>query len=645
MTSAPNPPQGGNQNLSRRATVGILIILGILVVFFCILNLGVTISIIGIVIALLQNDGVRSRVTTFLDTLLKQAKASLPIVRSVRRLIWKYHSIILLLIILVLWIEGFTPVPNIVHNLISTRPSTVPCDNVPASPTSTKALTSTPAKVTSMLVNGNYMNIGIISYQDQNASPFNQFDNHNDDAEHKVEKLIFDENTRYSSQPYVTLIVATTLSQTVSDLGMSSSAGLDLLRGAYMAQHKRNLEDNNQPKLRLLIANFGTKDKDTISVTVPVLMKQIQEYADSDTQHFIGVVGFPFSNLVQSVLTERDKIGRTDIPIITSAAEANSFTDDSTDNTSSHFYDNFYSIAPSDSDHSQVILDFIKKHRLSSLQETRPVVFVDSHKNRYSSDLSESMIRGWGSQQKPVDKKDYTAGQPDTLDPGINDIINGKYNLIFFAGYADDFNILRNKLKANPATQNIPIIGGEGLYYPYPTIYNNSGNSYNYTNLFFTTDAAYTKLDDSDSGATFNNKFCQLFYHANPPGMYGYALPGFHTILMYDAVSFFLRAWDQRGNPDDSTSPRWQVIDKQLSKTNIDGISGFISYTDRTQKSFSLSDLDLHPISKPVYVACIDSAGYTHVVAKYHVDHQTPSDTGPHDDNSFNQGEADQCTK
>jgi ABC-type branched-subunit amino acid transport system substrate-binding protein len=551
---------------------------------------------------------------------------------------WKLRNVILVFIILGFVINDYTPIPSMVKNGIY---NTL-CIQNQLLPTCGNGI-----HVTSMQVNGDSMNIGIIG--DQNASPFNQFDDHNDDAERKVEKLIFDENKNAGSSSYVTLIVATTLSQTMSDPGISSSAGIDILRGAYMAQFNYNHDPNNdKTKLRLLIANFGTKD--AASTTVPWLIDQIKLYADSDPQHFIGVVGFPFSDPVRYALDERYRISRSDIPIITSAAEADNFTDASSSNAPAHFYDNFYSIAPSVSDHGQVISDFIQRHPLSSSQTLQhTAVFVDSH-NTYSSDLSNSIIRALGG----GNKERYTVGQPDTLDHAIADVINNKYNQIFFAGYANDFNILRNKLKANPATQDIPIIGGEGLYYPYPAVYDNSGNSYNYAKLLFTTDATYAQTNPNFSDyipsfscsvpdsliapTPFNNEFCHWFYHANPPSVYGYALPGFHTLLIYDAVNLFLKTWDQR---DDTSSPYWKVIDKQLTKTPIEGITGHIQYDIST---------GFHPISKPkqfkpVYVACTDSNGRTHIVAEYHIEHQTISDSGVLSSDSFNPTEEDQCTK
>jgi ABC-type branched-subunit amino acid transport system substrate-binding protein len=649
MNAPPNSPH--TRPLSN-GTKSILIIVSVLCILGCIWNFWVTISIIGIFVALFQIDGFRSWFFPYLDHFLN----SLPlhtgnVIKGTKwgaKKVRERGHIVILIILIVFFMKDYILAPSFfqdtqkqVSHYICIQHEVISCGNG--------------LYVTPMQINGNSMNVGIIDYEYQDEQnkkawpvPFNQLDNRNDDAERKVEKLIFQENIHTGTQPYVTLIVATTLSQTMSDPGISSSAGLDTLRGAHMAQYNYNHNPANdgKPRLHLLIANFGTKD--AASSTVPQVIDQIKLYAESEPQQFIGVVGFPFSKLVTYALDERNSISSTDIPIITSAAEANSFTDDSTDTPPTHFYDNFYSIAPPVSDDSQVLTHFIQNHLLQSSQQAKTAVFVDI-KDPYSNDLSRSIIQALGE----GNKERYTVGQTDQFDSDIADVIKNGYNQIFFAGYADDFNILRNKLKANPATQNIPIIGGEGLYYPYPSIYDNSGNTYNFAKLFFTTDASYAQINPHFSGyipkfscsassaslikTAFNDEFCHWFYHANPPGAYGYALPGFHVLLIYDAVTLFLKAWDQR---DKTFSPYWQAIDKQLPVTPFDGISGHIQYTASTS---------FHPISKPtqfkpIYIACTDDKGNTHIVAGYHIEHQTLSDPGVLHEDSFSQNEENMCT-
>lgn len=648
MKSAPASPQTGR--LSRGAK-SLIIILSIICVLSCLWNFWITISIISIFVALFQIDGFRSWFFPYVNNLLN----TLPlhtgnVIKGTKwgaKKVRERGHIVILIILVVFFMKDYVLAPNFFQNIqkqvakyVCIQNDVVSCGNG--------------LDVTLMQVNGNAMNIGIVGYdyQDQQnkkalPTPFNQFDDRNDDAERKVEKLIFGENTDSGAQPYVTIIVATTLSQTMSDPGISSSAGLDTLRGAYMAQYNYNHNPANdgKPRLHLLIANFGTRD--AASITVPQVMDQIKLYADSEPQQFIGVMGFPFSKLVTYALDERYRISRTDIPIITSAAEANSFTDAGTDNAPTHFYDNFYSIAPPVLDDSQVIINFIQKHLLQPSQQAKTAVFVDIN-DPYSKDLSKSVIQALGE----GNKERYTVGQTGQFDSDIADVIKNRYNQIFFAGYADDFNILRNKLKANRATQNIPIIGGEGLYYPYPSVYDNSGNTYNFAKLFFTTDAAYAQINPrfSDSipnfscsapevlpvPAAFNSEFCHWFYHADPPGIYGYARPGFHTLLVYDAANLFLKAWDQR---DETTSPYLAAIDKQLPNTPFEGISGHIQYTSST---------GFHPISKlndfkPIYIACTNSKGDTLIVAEYHVDHTSISDPGIISKESFEQRMENQC--
>lgn len=57
------------------------------------------------------------------------------------------------------------------------------------------------------------------------------------------------------------------------------------------------------------------------------------------------------------------------------------------------------------------------------------------------------------------------------------------------------------------------------------------------------------------------------------------------------------------------------MIHDQLPKTTLDGMGGFIQYST-----------GFNPSNKPVYVACTDDLGHTHVVAEYDMsDGQLPA--------------------
>jgi hypothetical protein len=441
----------------------------------------------------------------------------------------------------------------------------------------------------------------------------------------------------------------TALSQTVADAGLSSSVGLDNLRGAYMAQHNFNQGQQNFC-LHLLIANFGTKG--VASQTVPLLMQQIKLYAESNKQNFMGIVGFPFSISVTAALKARSQIPGDDIPIISPSAVADSFVDLQAVLSSlpDNFYTNFYRVVPPVSVESKVLEDFMANysHGYLAPAKNQTVLFEDV-KDPYSQSLGSAIFSEGGNFQPEY----YTEGQPDTFKEGIDYIIKHQCQpnqqqcnplQIFFAGYADDLNTLKNKLNAarnqGLLTQpTVRIIGGEGFYDL------GSYNLGNYANLFFTMNASYARINPSfhsdeipasfhqncpgqpPYNEPFNCEFNRFFHRVYPANIYGSELAGMHVLLTYDAVQAFVQALKLDGGA--AAPSLWEAMSGYWSDVQFQGVSGQIQFSSSSKDSVN------NPINKPVYVACTDNHGYTHVVAEYNTENYQPS--------YMNYGELNKC--
>jgi hypothetical protein len=433
--------------------------------------------------------------------------------------------------------------------------------------------------------------------------------------------MIFAENQNCRHLP-VTLIVATTLSRSIVDRDLSSSVGLDNLRGAYIAQLNANREQH-QFCLQLLIANFGTKG--VVQQTVPLVMQQIRLYAESHPDTFLGVVGFPFSVSVQAALTERSHISNNDMPIISPSAAADGFTQDPSAAVPVDFYTNFYRIVAPVRVEGQVLIDFMQHYSLQNLTPTaKTTILFEDKDDPYSNSLGNAAF-GSLSGNANILSVYYTIGQPQSLDSGMSKVkqrcaphpqqCNAQ---IFFAGYANDLNVLKDKLRAAGllVPSSIRIIGGEGFYDL------GSYNPGNYANLFFSMDASSRQINPYFPGSSiplppqqtcqnsspFNCEFNALFPQAYPYAS-GAEGAGMHVLLTYDAIQAFIQVRTlAQENP---VRPLWRALRPYWSDVKFEGVSGKIQFPTPVAGAVS------NPVDKSLYIACTDSQGVLSILAEY----------------------------
>lgn len=634
----PDTPQRAHKGYTSKIFTSIVVLFFLL---YCIISPGNTHNILallgaiaGACVALLQVPYVQDwihKIGAVVDLHAGNMGRNI-IQRAIRG--WARRDILLAFILLGSLFGTFTPVRSVI--LDSTQ-NTLCIQNPFPLPFCGNGIYVTPMQVDEgqgdQLVIST-INIGIID--NSNAGPFNQYDASNNDTESDLEKKIFQENQDCRHPSPVTLIIATSLSQTVTDTGLSSNVGLNDLRGAYIVQRNFN-RSQQQFCLQLLIANFGTKG--VAAKTVPPLMRQIKLYAESHKQSFLGVVGFPFSISLTAALNERSRIHAEDVTIISPTAVADSFYTQP-GSPPNRFYDNVYRVVSPVSVESKVMKNFMALHSQGDLapDKNRTVLFED-----YNEPYSQSLGQAIFSANSNFQPEPYTEGQPASLDKGMQYIIDQQCKpgqqaclpiQIFFAGFSDDLNALKNKLNAarnqGKLTQPIQIIGGEGLYDL------GSYNVGNYANLVFTINASSARINPAFSSSSpapipaefqrcqkqpapfnkpFNCEFISLFGQNYPTNIFGSELVGMHVLLTYDAVQTLLQAL---------------VLKTFLSKVQFQGVSGPISFAVSPNSA-------INPSNKPMYVACTDSSSYTHIVAEY--------DTGTYQPSYINDSELNKCLR
>lgn len=405
--------------------------------------------------------------------------------------------------------------------------------------------------------------------------PFNQADS--DTTEAGIEHAIFAENQRISGS-HITIIVVTTLSRTLVDSALSASVGLDDLRGVYLAQRDYNAK--HTLKLRVLVANIGIKA--SAAKGAAIVAKKIILYERSDTT-FMGVVGFPFSGGAQVALPYLQK---EHIPLISPSASSTNL------NNVSYFH----RMVSNDAAQSDDTVKFISSY--FGGQTTTIAIFSDPH-DSYSSSLGASMNDS--IQKIPnvhVVPISYTSGNEASIKTALMNANEKGANLFFMAGYADDLNTLKTDMQQQHI--QTAIMGGEALYEL--GAYNNG----NYANLYFSTYASPDEIypyDGQSNAGGFAKEYADAFDPTHGHcGQYGYARPGPHAMLSYDAVNTFLAAFNATSGPKTPDS-----INQNLLYIQLSGVSGFLTFKGGSD-----------PVDREMLVLHVDASGHTIVIERYH---------------------------
>lgn len=408
-----------------------------------------------------------------------------------------------------------------------------------------------------------------------------------DDAESMI--YIEDARVTASQQPYVTIVVATTMSRTFNDIGASIAVASDDLRGVYLAQKNFN-EQHPNLKVRILVANLGVLAQDHLSQAETVVLHQIVRLAHTDDS-FIGVIGFPFSAAAKMAIPVLEA---EHIPIISPSASSSALHSPY-----------FFRMVPSDNEQGRYAVQFASE----VLGVHMVAIFSDSH-NSYSQSLANGFttsFRSLGSDYISIPES-FTLGSADSLDAPLNDALAKHVDMIFLAGYGADVNNLKSKLAQQGS--NITVMGGDASYEL------GAYDAQNYHNFYFT---AFTYPDtwgivcyqrpacaalqptvtnDKHYKGTFDPK-------GQYTGQYGYARTGPHVLLSYDATTALLMAANViRPSLNKGITTR-QMIRDAIQRVSFQGSSGQISFTGS------------NPSNKAVLILCIDSNHHTQLVSVY----------------------------
>ena len=396
-----------------------------------------------------------------------------------------------------------------------------------------------------------------------------------------AEALIYLENLRVlsSSRPYITIVIGTTLTGNISDVG----GARDILQGSYIAQKDYNDRSklNGGIQVRLLIANAGSK-----SDYAAIVAEQIVQTAKQD-RSIVGAVGWSFSTYVYKALPI---LARARMPMVSPTASADALTGISSF---------FFRVAPTNEAQAVAAANYAR----NQLHARRVALFVDPH-NAYSKSLADDFARQFATADNVlVDTEQYTVQTgKQALPTLLQKALSSNPDLIFFSGYSGDLAVLLANL---PVSQpNLQVLGGDALYQlnGYPTSALRGFGRLHFTAFAYPDE--WDILNMSGQKPLFFSEYSAAF---NPTGQvsqgrYGYTRADSDVILSYDATSVLLQGYNNVLKGDKNTVTPTEVRDGLAQITgahSIQGVSGQISFGS-----------DGNPINKAIVFLHGDSNGH-----------------------------------
>lgn len=433
---------------------------------------------------------------------------------------------------------------------------------------------------------------------DESCFDFEKYNNDNDD----VEQLIYTENRRAIpdiSKPHITQIVAVSLTGTDSS---SIGVGQVVLRGALIAQKEYNQEASLKhfPPLRLLVANSGSN-----SLYANALAQQIVQLANTDLT-VLGVIGWPYSTF--STEDALATLEQAHISSISPTLSSNEFTGS---------FSYFFRVAPPDLQQGTDGARFAKKQ----WNPRRVVIFVD-YNNPYSRSLSTSFAAALSANEAGVYFVKYGRDEEASRVPGlVQKALAYHPDLIYFAGYANDFDPIRGHLLA--VQSNIPVVGGDGLY----ELGGYQHNDSNFQGIYFTTFAStYTIINQQKQRIAepqpFATDYSKTFDRLQEyPTAIDYSIAESDSILAYDTTNVLLNAYfrvqHERQQREAIHEALQSLNDDGKEKGAMQGASGRISFGP-----------DGNPEEKAIFVLHADASHQVCIAAIYGT-YQTDSTVQP----------------
>lgn len=364
-----------------------------------------------------------------------------------------------------------------------------------------------------------------------------------------AEVLIYQENQRVieSGVPYITFIAVTQLTGSHEEAGI----GREDLQGYYVAQKQFN-KQGNPFQVRLLIANVGDQETYAQQVTGRILSSSRQDPTIK------GVLGWPErTSRINSMILN---LCRQNIPIVTVSANDIVRSDDCPFT---------FSVAPS----IDLQVDTAAQYIEYVLKKKRVAIVYDPA-NDYSQQLyghfMEVFPKGQASGAAVIDQEAYSVYNNVALPGLMRAILRGKPDLIYFAGYPGDLNMV---LQSLPASGGVDVMAANIIYQApqFP-----KAQPVEHIHVYFT---AFAYPDQWGILHQAQPDFPQVYAttydpERSHPGSYGYGRANDSVMIAYDAANSLLVASQGFSSNNFSTKDLQQA----LSRSRYKGITGDIVY-------------------------------------------------------------------
>lgn len=391
--------------------------------------------------------------------------------------------------------------------------------------------------------------------------------------------------------PHATVIVATMLSSVVAPNKRDLSAGVNELRGQYLAQQRWNHLDDGflglRVPVRLLFANFGGNSA-YAERTAHVIRDRVRR-----DPTIIAVTGMGQTRA--ETVRAAEIIGAPDgdwpgLPIVGSTPSGNDFT-------GKPF---FFRTAPPNRRQAEVGARF-----LTQRFPGRHVWILFDQNDLYSSDLAADyrrLLLAEGSSFSRVESRAYqqeNTASVDVFRPIVAEVCSTTQTrqapqpLVVYAGRANEAaTLLRDLQQACP--DRAVMLGGDDLSQLETEGYGDLASTDNYAGdwLYFTTFGptadGWAKIRAARGGSTVAPPFFAEYARVQTEQRKGGGTafrtgPNGHVMLAYDALELLLTAVERwRAENDPKRLPGREELRKGLlAQSGYPGAAGVVTYADR----------------------------------------------------------------
>ncbi|WP_026257728.1 hypothetical protein [Actinopolymorpha alba] len=416
----------------------------------------------------------------------------------------------------------------------------------------------------------------------------------------ELSRLIGEQNAQVIAEsrtpggrPYVTVVVATMLSSADEGPQRDLSAGVNELRGAYLAQREWNRFDTPilQPStlLRVVLANFGGN-----SVYAGDTARQIRRLAERDpTMIAVAGMGQTRDSTVEAagILGTPGSDG-PGIPMVGSVPSGTGFVGKPY----------FLRVAPSNDRQAEVAIDFAASDR--RLRGRTPFLVFDKA-DQYSADLVEKYENHLQAEQRRTDPRlgppaemNYEADSNNTaqsLQQRVTEICQrSERPLILYAGRSNEMPTLLDELSRSTCGDQAVVLGGDDLSQLETADFRDLAGREEYVNgrLFFTTFAptldGWAKIRGGSANVDpwvrrfFADYESQQRTPGGPSAKAFRSRPNGHIILAYDALRLIMTGVDRlTTTTSDRPVDRGAVFDTLRDTTGLTaypGVGGWVDF-------------------------------------------------------------------